>query len=404
MDIVNIADQVITQTYARYPLALIRGQGCTLFDDQGRAYTDFIAGIAVCNLGHAHPKLIASLVDQAERLWHVSNLFYTQPQAELAAWLTSHSFADRVFFANSGAEANEAAIKLARKFFNDQGQTRRFRVVSMQQSFHGRTMATLSATGQEKVRKGFDPLLEGFDFAPFNAIEELARLVGPDTCAVIMEPIQGEGGVICPERSYLQQVRHLCDQSGCLLIFDEVQTGIGRTGKLFAHEHFGIHPDIMTLAKALGNGLPIGAMLATEQAATAFGAGAHASTFGGTPLVSAVALTVLQTLEEEDIISRAAEMGTYLTAQLTGLQQAHAVIEEIRGKGLLIGVRLSVPGAPVVADCMQKGYLVNCVQDNVLRLAPPLIVSREEIDGLIDCLDRVFSELQFKDKESSNRE
>jgi acetylornithine/N-succinyldiaminopimelate aminotransferase len=276
MDIVNIADQVITQTYARYPLALIRGQGCTLFDDQGRAYTDFIAGIAVCNLGHAHPKLIASLVDQAERLWHVSNLYYTQPQAELAAWLTSHSFADRVFFANSGAEANEAAIKLARKFFNDQGQTRRFRVVSMQQSFHGRTMAALSATGQEKVRKGFDPLLEGFDFAPFNAIEELARLVGPDTCAVIMEPIQGEGGVICPERSYLEQVRQLCDRSGCLLIFDEVQTGIGRTGKLFAHEHFGIHPDIMTLAKALGNGLPDRvAMLATEQAAAAFGAGAH---------------------------------------------------------------------------------------------------------------------------------
>ena len=264
----------------------------------------------------------------------------------------------------------------------------------MNQSFHGRTMATLSATGQEKVRAGFDPLLEGFDFVPFNSIEDLTSMVGPSTSAVMLEPIQGEGGVVCPDSAYLAQVRQLCDESGCLLIFDEVQTGIGRTGRLFAHTHFGVAPDIMTLAKALGNGMPIGAMLATEKAAAAFSAGAHASTFGGTPLVSAVALKVLQTLEEDDILSHATEMGGYLTERLGQLQARHAAIEAVRGKGLLIGVQLSVPGGPVVNACRQKGYLVNCVQDNVLRLAPPLIIGREQIDGLIACLDEVLSNIQ----------
>ncbi len=389
-DIKQTADQTIFNTYARYPLALVKGRGCTLYDDQGRSYTDFIAGIAVCNLGHAHPKLLAAMTAQAETLWHVSNLFYTGPQAELAAWLTRHSFADRVFFANSGAEANEAAIKLARKYFRDRGAVERFRVVSMQQSFHGRTMATLSATGQEKVRTGFDPILEGFDFVPFNDLEELSCMIGPATCAVMLEPIQGEGGVVVPDAAYLSQVRKLCDETGCLLIFDEVQTGIGRTGKLFAYEHFGVAPDIMTLAKALGNGLPIGAMLATEKVAGAFAPGAHASTFGGTPLVSAVALKVLQTLVEEDLIANAARMGDYLVEKLQALKEKHNCIEAIRGKGLLVGVQLAEPGAPVVTACREKGFLVNCIQDRILRLAPPLIVGRPEIDGLIRCLDEVL--------------
>jgi len=390
-DIKQSADRVIFNTYARYPLALVKGQGCTVYDDQGRAYTDFIAGIAVCNLGHCHPKLIAALTAQAQTLWHVSNLFYTRPQAELASWLTLHSFADRVFFANSGAEANEAAIKLARKYFKDRGEPERFRVVSMNQSFHGRTMATLSATGQEKVRKGFDPILEGFDFVPFNEIEDLSCMIGPATCAVMLEPIQGEGGVIVPDPEYLTQVRKLCDEAGCLLIFDEVQTGIGRTGKLFAYEHFGVTPDIMTLAKALGNGLPIGAMLATDRVSTAFVPGAHATTFGGTPLVTAVALKVLQTLVEEDLISNAAIMGNYLIEKLLTLKQKHKSIEAVRGKGLLVGVQLSEPGAFVVSACREKGYLVNCIQDRILRLAPPLIIGREEIDGLIECLDEVLA-------------
>ncbi|MGD9213598.1 MAG: acetylornithine transaminase [Desulfobacteraceae bacterium] len=391
MNIKQTADQVITNTYARYPLALVKGRGSTLYDDQGRAYTDFIAGIAVCNLGHCHPKLIEAMTTQANTLWHVSNLFYTQPQTELAAWLTSHSFADRVFFANSGAEANEAAIKLARKYFQDQGNPRRYRVVSMKQSFHGRTMATLSATGQEKVRKGFDPILDGFDFVAFNDIEELSCIVGPSTCAVMMEPIQGEGGVVCPEAQYISQVRKLCDEAGCLMIFDEVQTGIGRTGKLFAYEHFDAAPDIMTLAKALGNGMPIGAMLATEKVAAAFSPGAHASTFGGTPLVSAVALAVLEILEQEGVMENGARMGSYLISRLNELKDKHAQIEAVRGKGLLVGVQLSIPGASVVTACMKKGFLVNCIQDNVLRLAPPLVISRNEIDGLVQCLDDILS-------------
>ncbi len=384
------ADRHIAGTYARYPLALKRGQGCTLFDEQGKAYTDFIAGIAVCNLGHAHPGLAAVLAEQAGTLWHVSNLFYTEPQTRLAAFLTAHSFADRVFFANSGAEANEAAIKLARKYFHDRGDTGRNRIVCMHQSFHGRTMATLSATGQEKVRKGFDPLLDGFDFVPFNDLEALEKIIGPATCAVMLEPIQGEGGVRCPAPDYLRSVRQLCDRTGCLLIFDEVQTGIGRTGKLFAYEHFGMTPDIMTLAKALGNGLPIGAMLATEPVAAAFGTGAHATTFGGTPLVTRVALEVLRIITEEKVIRQAQEQGLYLRQQLQVLQQTHPCITDIRGLGLLVGVQLDMPGAEIVAACREKGYLVNCVQDHVLRLAPPLIISRPEIDGLIQCLDEVL--------------
>jgi acetylornithine aminotransferase len=331
------------------------------------------------------------MTTQANTLWHVSNLFYTQPQAELAAWLTSRSFGDRVFFANSGAEANEAAIKLARKYFQDQGNPQRYRVVSMKQSFHGRTMATLSATGQEKVRKGFDPILEGFDFVAFNDIEELSCIVGSSTCAVMLEPIQGEGGVVCPDAQYIFQVRKLCDETGCLMIFDEVQTGIGRTGKLFAYEHFDTAPDIMTLAKALGNGMPIGAMLATEKVAAAFSPGAHASTFGGTPLVSAVALTVLKILEQGGILENGVQMGNHLMTRLKALKEKHTQIEAVRGKGLLVGVQLSIPGASVVTACMEKGFLVNCIQDNVLRLAPPLVISRDEIDGLVQCLDDILS-------------
>jgi acetylornithine aminotransferase len=403
-DIQSTADRVIARTYARYPLSLVSGEGCTVYDERQQAYTDFIAGIAVCNLGHAHPELVKALTRQAQTLWHVSNLYYTRPQTELAAWLTANSFADRVFFSNSGAEANEAAIKLARKYFKDAGEPERYRVVSMEQSFHGRTMATLSATGQEKVRKGFDPVLEGFDFVPFNDVEDLSCAVGPATCAVIMEPIQGEGGVIVPDKEYLAQVRQLCDETGCLLIYDEVQTGIGRTGKLFAYEHSGVAPDIMTLAKALGNGLPIGAMLATEKVAGAFSAGAHASTFGGTPIVTAVALRVLQLIEEENLLERVSKMGDYLCGQLARLKQHHPVIMSVRGRGLLVGVTLSRPGAPVVSACMQRGYLINCIQENVLRLAPPLIIRRDQIDGLVQCLDAVLTEFDMdSDDEGDNR-
>ena len=391
--IMQNADQLMAATYQRFPLAFERGSGCNLWDTEGRSYTDFVAGIAVCNLGHAHPRISKTVCRQAETLLHVSNLYYTLPQVELAAWLVEHSFAERVFFGNSGAEANEAAIKLARKYFKDRGEKKRFRIISMERSFHGRTLATLSATGQEKIRKGFDPVLDGFDFVPFNDIAALEAQIGPATCAVMLEPIQGEGGVRCPDEKYLQAVRKICDDTGTLLIFDEIQTGMGRTGKLFAYHHFGIEPDIMTLAKALANGLPIGAMLAREQIAAAFGPGAHASTFGGTPIVTAAALEVCKTLVEAQVIENSNAAGTYFKNKLRALKDRHAIIEDVRGLGLLLGMKLKIDGAPVVQQCMQNGFLINCIQERILRFIPPLIISEKEIDQLVECLDGILTDV-----------
>ena len=388
---IDTADKVLAATYSRLPVVFEKGRGTTLWDSEGRAYTDFLAGIAVCALGHAHPAVQAALAEQAGKLLHVSNLFYTRPQAELAEWLTRHSFADRVFFCNSGAEANEAAIKLARKTFYDQGEPGRYRILAMEQSFHGRTMGSLSATGQEKIRKGFEPVLEGFEFVPFNDLDALQAALDHTVCAVMMEPIQAEGGIICPDPGYLPAVRRLCDQSGSLLILDEVQTGMGRTGRLFAHEHEGITPDIMTLAKALGNGLPIGAMLARENVAQAFGPGAHATTFGGTPIMSAGALAVVRTMEADDIVAKAARTGDYFKECLQALKGRHARIKEVRGRGLLLGLKLTGEGAPLVKACLERGFVINCVQGDVLRFAPPLIISTREIDALIECLDAIFS-------------
>ena len=386
------ADQVMAATYQRFPITVEKGRGCKLWDTDGRSYTDFVAGIAVCNLGHAHPRVGEAVARQAQTLLHVSNLYYTLPQTDLAAWLVENSFADRVFFGNSGAEANEAAIKLARRYFKDRGEDHRFRIVTMERSFHGRTMATLSATGQEKVRKGYAPVLDGFDFVPFNDAEALRGKIGPATCAVMLEPIQGEGGVCCPDEKYLQTVRKICDETGTLLIFDEIQTGMGRTGALFAYQHFGIEPDIMTLAKALANGLPIGAMLARETVAAAFGPGSHASTFGGTPIVTAAALEVCKILVEERAIESGRAAGAYFREKLLGLKDRHAVIEDVRGMGLLLGMKLKVDGAPLVKQCMQNGFLINCIQDRILRFIPPLIISEEEIDQLVECLDRILTD------------
>jgi len=389
-EIIKQAESVIATTYKRFPIVIEGGMGCTLWDTDGKEYTDFVAGIAVCNLGHAAPEIARALTRQADKLFHVSNLYYTIPQVDLASWLVAHSFADRVFFCNSGAEANEAAIKLARKYFYDRGETQRHRILALEQSFHGRTFATLSATGQEKIRKGFDPILNGFDFAPFNDIEALKNSINETTCAVLIEPIQGEGGVRCPSTGYIEAVREVCDETGTLLVFDEVQTGIGRTGRLFAYEHFGVCPDIMTLAKALGNGLPIGAMLAKESVASAFQPGSHASTFGGTPLVTAAALEVLRVMERENIIEHCREMGEYFKGQLLDLQKRHPVILDVRGVGLMIGMTLSIEGMPIVNACMERGFLINCTQEKVLRFVPPLIITRKEIDQLIECLADIF--------------
>lgn len=393
------ADRAIAATYSRFPIVLTEGKGCTLTDAEGRTYTDFVAGIAVCNLGHAHEGIAKAVAEQARRLVHVSNLYYTEPQTELAEWLVEHSFADRVFFCNSGAEANEAAIKLARKYFHDSGAPQRFRIITMENSFHGRTMATLAATGQAKIKKGFEPLPDGFDIVPFNDLEAVRNAVSRETCAVMLEPIQGEGGVKCPVQGYLEGLRELCDREGLLLIFDEVQTGMGRTGKLFAYERFALTPDIMTLAKALANGLPMGAMLAKEDVAKAFTPGAHASTFGGTPLVATAAIEVAKALLNEGVLENCQRVGQYFKNQLLRLKARYAFIREVRGEGLLIGADLTCDGMPVVKSCMERGFLINCAQGHVLRFIPPLIIQEKDIDALIACLDSVFQRLSDQPKE-----
>ena len=389
------ADRYMFQTYGRFPVALIRGEGCRLWDEKGNEYLDFVGGIAVCALGHSSPVVSRALEEQSKRLVHVSNLYYTKPQVELAKLLVENSFADRVFFCNSGAEANEAAIKLARRYSNEKFGHERHVIISMNNSFHGRTMATLSATGQTKIQIGFDPLLQGFRFTSFNDVKSLDQIMDDSVCAVILEPIQGEGGVVCPDPGYLKEVRNLCGERDVLLIFDEVQVGMGRTGRLFAHEHYGVTPDIMTLAKALGNGLPIGAMLSTEKLSAAFGPGSHATTFGGTPLVTAVSKAVVRSLLEDGWIENARNMGQYFKGRLEGLVRRYDFIKEVRGLGLILGMELEIPGAPVVEACLREGFLINCAQENVLRFLPPLIVQEDEIDLLVETLDRIFQGLSI---------
>ena len=385
----------VFQTYARQGRPFVKGEGAKLYDDQGNEYIDFLAGIAVCNLGHCHPEITAAIAAQAGTLVHVSNLFYTMPQAELAKSLTEKSFADRVFFANSGAEANEGAIKLARRFFQAKGQTDRFKIITMKQSFHGRTMATLSATGQDKIKKGFYPLLEGFAHVPFNDIEALKSALDDTVCAVMMEPVQGEGGVIPADPKYLKAVRQLCTETGTLLIFDEIQTGMGRCGTLFAHQSYGVTPDIMTLAKALANGVPIGAMLATEAAASGFEVGSHGSTFGGTPLATAAALEVVRLISEDDFLASVCEKSAYFLKQLNALKEKHKKVVDVRGKGLLIGMELDVSkgktASEYLSECFKKGFIINAIQDKILRFAPPLIIGNAEINKLVAVLDSLLA-------------
>ena len=386
----ELADKYMFETYGKRPLTLIRGEGCRVWDETGKEYIDFVGGIAVCALGHCSPIVTKALEDQSKRLVHVSNLYYTVPQVELARMLVENSFAERVFFSNSGAEANEAAIKLARRFSIEKYGPERHVIISMANSFHGRTMATLSATGQAKIRKNFDPLLKGFKFIPYNDLSSLERAIDSSVCAVMVEPIQGEGGVICPNPDYLKGVRKICDERDLVLIFDEVQVGMGRTGKLFAHEHYGITPHIMTLAKALGNGLPIGAMLSIEELSSAFRPGSHATTFGGTPLVTAVSKAVLKSIVEDGWVDNCRQMGEHFKKKLEELREKHSFIKEVRGLGLILGLELDRSGLPIVDTCRDKGFLINCTQENVLRFLPPLIVGRKEIDLLIETLDGIF--------------
>ncbi len=387
------SDKYIMKTYGRYPIVPVRGEGSLLWDADGKRYLDFLAGVAVNNLGHCHPKVVAALQKQAAELIHCSNYYQIPSQIELAELLCAHSFADKAFFCNSGAEANEAAIKLARKYSREKYGPERYEIITAADSFHGRTMATVSATGQEKVQRFFDPLLHGFKHVPFNDAAALERAISPVTCAVMLEPIQGEGGVNIPSRSYLQEVRELCDRHGLILILDEVQVGMGRTGKLFAYEHFGITPDIMTLAKALAGGAPIGTMLARDEFAAAFTPGTHGSTFGGNPLVSAAAVATIRAILEEGLLNRAEEMGEYLLGELEALQRKYPFVLEVRGIGLMIGMNLSIPGGDIVKKGHDRGVLLNVTHDTVLRFVPALTVSKQEVDEMIGILDGILSEI-----------
>lgn len=398
----DFAAKYLMQTYARQPISIVRGRGAKVYDMEGREYIDFVGGIAVNILGHGHPDLVQAIQRQAAQLIHVSNLYYTEPQVRLAQMLVEHSCADRVFFCNSGAEANEAAIKLARRYGHEKHGANRFEIVTMKNSFHGRTMATLTATGQEKVQKGFEPLVPGFVYAPFNDFSALESLVTDKTAAIMLEPIQGEGGVYVADQAYLKSVRALCTERDILLMFDEVQTGMGRTGTLFAYEQLGVEPDVITLAKGLGGGMPIGACLAKEAAASVFTAGSHASTFGGNPLACAAALAVCRILIEGRVLEQARRMGDYLAKGLADFKDRHRAVRDVRGLGLLQGMEVEIDAKAVVADCLTRGVLVNATSERVLRFVPPLIITPAEIDRVLETLSSIFNQRTIADKDQQH--
>jgi len=385
----------VMQTYARYPLTLVRGEGSHVFDSEGNSYIDFVAGIAVNTLGHAHPALVRAIHEQASTMLHCSNLYHIPKQMELADKLTWLSGMDKAFFCNSGAEANEAAIKIARKYFHDAGSERRT-VITATNSFHGRLLSTLTATGQDKVKVGFNPLPAGFIHVPLNDLEALKTAIDDQTAAVLLEPLQGEGGVHLAEADYLRSVRELCDEHGILMMLDEVQTGIGRTGKMFAFEHSGIVPDVVTLAKGLGGGVPIGAMLASEKVAAAFSAGTHGSTFGGNPLSCSAALTVLETIEKEALLAHVQEMHAKLTGGLQSIAEQFSVADTLRGVGLLLGLACSAPVAPIIERCKLKGLLVLPAGPNVIRFLPALNIESHDVDRALAILEEAFAEFEVE--------
>ncbi len=388
-DVMRLTDEYLMQTYRRAPVAFASGDGMWLTDLEGKRYLDFVAGIAVDVLGHSHPVLVGAIQAQAGRLLHVSNLYQIPEQTLVAQWLVEHSVCDRAFFCNSGTEAIEAAIKLARKFGRQQGGGK-FEIIIADHSFHGRTLGALAATAQPKYQQGFEPLPGGFTTVPLNNLDALRAAITPTTCAVMLEPIQGEGGINPASPGYLHAVRHLCNERGLLLIVDEIQTGMGRTGKLFAYEHFGIAPDMIVLAKGLGGGVPIGALLATERVATAFVPGDHGSTFGGNPLACAAAFAVVSTIETDGLVAHAAEVGRYLVERLQSLAHKHPIITEVRGLGLMQAVELNTDAKPVVDAARDRGLLINAVKPTTLRLVPPLIVTMADVDEAIRILDAVF--------------
>lgn len=389
-ELMKKARQFIANTYNRYPFAITRGEGCWLWDMNGRRYLDYLSGIAVCNLGHGRTDIAEALELQAKKLVHVSNLFYMEPQVKAAELLVEHSFGDKVFFCNSGAEANEAAIKLARRYSWKKYGPGRFEIIAMENSFHGRTLGTLSATGQTKFHEGFEPLVEGFSYVPFNDIGEVERAITDKTCAIITEPIQAEGGIYPADKDYMKALRDITKKKDILLIFDEVQTGMGRTGKMFCYEHFGVFPDIMSLAKALGNGFPVGAIIAKDDIMGAFEPGSHASTFGGNPLAATAIIATINAMIDDKVLKNCEETGKYLRKQLAGLKKKYPFIADIRGMGLIWGIELSIDGDTVQREFLNEGIILNCTKGKILRLVPPLIAKKEEVDIFVDIADRIF--------------
>jgi len=388
--IVGLYEKYVMNTYTRVPLCIDRGKGATIWDIDGKKYLDLFPGWAVSGIGHCHPMVVNAVCKQAKKLMHVSNNYYSKAQAELAKRIIDNSFPGKVFFGNSGAEANEAAVKLARKYGHDSG---RFEIITMTKSFHGRTMAMITATGQDKVKKYFEPLLEGFVHVPFNDIEAVKETINKKTIGIMLEPIQCEGGINIAPKEYMQSLRKICDEKDLVLILDEVQTGMGRAGKMFAYQHYGMVPDIMTLAKSLGGGLPIGVAVAREKFQDVLTPGTHASTFGGSPIVCAAALAVFDAIEKEHLIQNANKMGKYIKAKLEGLKKKYQFIKEIRQLALIIGVELGIKGEDVYKECLKEGLLINCTQNTVLRIMPPLTVTKAEIDKAVSILDKVFSRI-----------
>jgi predicted acetylornithine/succinylornithine family transaminase len=381
-------DKYVIANYRRLPRVIVRGEGCYLYDADGNRILDMFPGWAVSGIGHCHPKVVEAIRKQAGELLHIDNTFCSEPQGKLAKLLSERAFGGKCFFCNSGAEANEAAMKLARLHAGPQ----KYKFITAEGSFHGRTFATLTATAQPKHHEGLLPLLPGFIYVPFNDIKALESAFGNEVAAVMVEPIQGEGGINVATAEYLEAIRRLCDQNGALMILDEVTTGIGRTGKWFGYQHFDVEPDIMTMAKALGGGVAIGAMMAKEEIAASLVPGKHASTFGGNALACAAGIAVIEAIEEEGLLENAAEMGRYAKDKLEQLKHKHSIIDSVRGIGLMIGVQLTGPGSEIADKCLQNGLRINCTQATVLRFMPPMIVTKSQIDEAMDILDAVLGE------------
>ncbi len=385
---IEMFDKYVIANYGRLPRVIVKGKGCYMYDADGNEILDMFPGWAVSGIGHCHPKVVEAIRKQAAELLHVDNTFYSEPQGKLAKLLSERAFGGKCFFCNSGAEANEAALKLARLYTSKE----KYKFITAEGSFHGRTFATVTATAQPKYHEGFLPLLPGFVYVPFNDTKALEEAFTDEVAAVMVEPIQGEGGINIATNEYLHTVRELCDKNNAVMILDEVQTGIGRTGKWFAYQHFDVTPDIITMAKTLGGGVAIGAMMARPEIAAVLVPGKHASTFGGNALACAAAIGVIEAIEQENLLQNANELGKYIMQKLEELKSKHSIIDHVRGIGLMLGIQLTKPGAKIVDSCLQKGLRINCTHDTVLRFMPPMIATKEQIDKAIDILDEVMSE------------